>query len=397
MDHLNELADRLETVQFYAEAFNRAIVYRLSLAQQGAANSEILERELPNLLGAARQSYIQQNWDMVTTFCDALQPSLNLRGSWKECLLLLDWAQHAAERLQDGLSVARYIHDQADILNQQGRYREAEELYQRSEHHNNALGAVELGLKSRHMRSMVVRAQGRLAESEQLNMSTVAEAQKLGLKQWLAHPLYVRGLIARDRRDLREAKLAVEQGLTLLSDREDLTMIAQCRHFLGEVAILEGNLVMARSELEMSLQLSRQAGIVRRVAATQRLLGDLARMEGHDEAAEKIYHDALEIVAQLGDQPQLARLLLSQSQLMMRRKELPEAINLLLSSGATYALVGDKRGVAVTSILLAQLYFRQGRIHQASRMVWKATIIAWRAQLIQPEVLLGMLQRWKRL
>lgn len=393
MDHVIASDQHIRTVVFYQQALTTSMTYRLAFAQQVAANRQAIERELPNLLETAWQSYAQRAWKLVIGFCEVLQPVLDLRGSWRESLVLLDWAREAALKLQDRQRAARYLHDRADILNQQGRSHEAEQLYHASEQQYRALGDDEQAIKSRHMRSMVVRAQGHLREAETLSLSTIAEARQLGLTHWLAHPLYVRGLLARDRNDLRGARQAVEESVALLDDTDELAMTAQCRHFLGELALLEGDCATARAELETSLQISRRIGIIRRVAATQRLLGDLARIEGHDAAAEQAYHEALGLATQAGDQPQLARLLLSQSQLTLRRGRLLEAIDLLRGAAATYEHMGDTRGVAVVSMLLALLYLRQRRFGQAVRMALKVIGTAWKTRLIRPRILLGMLRR----
>lgn len=68
-------------------------------------------------------------------------------------------------------------------------------------------------------------------------------------------------------------------------------------------------------------------------------------------------------MTQIGDMPQLARLLLSDAQLK-RRKDPPAAID-MLHSAATYAQVGDDRGVAVVDVVLAQTYLRQRRWFQS--------------------------------
>jgi len=332
MDDVRVGSQQVQNIVFFQEASVRAIEYRLSLVKQEAGNHQVMEHELPNLWEAVRQSYEQKTWEVVMAFRDALQPFLDLRGYWARSLTLNKWAREAAQALGDPVSVARWTHDAADMLQQRGEYQEAEGLYRTSEDAYRSLGENEMALKSRHMRSLVVRAQGRLDEARHLSDTTVREAEKLGLDQWLAHPLYVRGLLARDRGDFREARRSVEESLSLLANTEELAMIAQCQHFLGELALLSGDIAEARSQLEASVQLSQQVGILRRVAATQRLLGDLARMEGRYDEAEGTYREALEIVTDIGDKPQLARLLLSKARLAIQREQVEDEVELLAGS-----------------------------------------------------------------
>jgi tetratricopeptide (TPR) repeat protein len=113
----------------------------------------------------------------------------------------------------------------------------------------------------------------------------------------------VQALVARDWGDFRQARQSIEESLSRLDSSEEPAMIAQCRHFLGELALLQGCLAEARAQLEESLQLCQKVGILRRVAATQRLLGDVARAEGQNDEAGKLYQQAIATAMLLGDRP----------------------------------------------------------------------------------------------
>ncbi|MCL4298985.1 MAG: tetratricopeptide repeat protein [Anaerolineae bacterium] len=397
MDSVAARDQMVENVAFFQQASAIAASYRLSFVQQESHHRQALEQELPNLWQAARQSYEQQAWEQIMAFRDALQPFLDLRGHWIQSLRLNEWAIEAAQAVGDQLSVARWTHDRADILHQQGDYTEAEKLYRASEEAYRALGKKDLALQSRHMRSLVVRAEGRLAEANSLCESTIGGARALGLDRWLAHPLYVRGLLAWDNGDFRQARQAVEKGLSLLVDTEEVAMIAQCRHFLGELALLQGNLAEARFQLENSLQLSERAGILRRVAATQRLLGDLERLEGNHEKAGKLYHKALETATHVGDRPQKARLLISQAQLMAGLGQTQPAVDLMIGAISTYEEIGDARGFITGSLLLVQLYLQQRKLGQALKMALAALKKARSSGLLRPRLLRNLLRRRSRL
>ncbi len=377
-----------EIIQFfYQKATDESIGYRLSFAQ-GAMNShEALEAEIFNIWAAVRQSYQQKAWEQVSAFRNALQSFLDLRGYWAQSITLNEWACEAALASEDRFNAARWTHDRADILHQQGRYHEAEKLYQTSEAAYRALDENKMALKSRHMRSLVVRACGRLPEAQQLCETTINEAQNLGLGNWLAHPLYVLALLARDAGDLRRAEQLMEESLSLLTGTDELAMIGQCYHFLGEVAFLQKDLIKARVLVEKSLQLSQQVGIMRRIAATQRLLGDLERVEGHYEEAKKVYDEASDIASRLGDQPVLARLLLSKAKLMIRLKQIPEAIGILRGTFSIYREIGDIRGVGASSLLLMQLYLQQGYLWQLLQIGFAAFRIVLSSGMLHPRIL----------
>ncbi len=358
---------RLENMTFFHQALEKAIAYRLSFACRERQNYHLLEREMPNLWEAIRQSYQRQAWEQVTAFRDALQPFLDLRGYWAQSLTLNEWACEAAQALGDAVNAVRWTHERADILHQRGDYHEADQLYQACEEAYRALGEIALALKSRHKRSLVVRAQGQLAEAEHLCRTTINEARDLGLDHWVAHPLYMLALLMRDQGDLQKAEQCIAESFRLV-DPNDIELIAHDYHFLGELAFLRGELAQARMHLEKSLQMSRQMGIMRRIAATQRLLGDVARAEGCFEEAEHIYNEALEIATQLGDRPVLARLLLSKAKLLMRRKQAQDATSLLRGALSIYKEIGDARSVGGISLLMLWLLLQQGHWLQAPRV-----------------------------
>ena len=246
------------------------------------------------------------------------------------------------------------------------------------------------------MRALVVRAQGRLAEAETLSKSTVIEARELGLDRWLAHPLYVRALLARDRGDFASARQSVQEGLSLLDECEEQAMVAQCHHFLGDIALREGKWSEARTCLEASLQISRQVGIRRRVAATQRALGDLMRLEGRLDEAAEAYREAIEVAVDVSDQPQLAQLYLSRARLAADRGRVEKEGDSLQAALSTFRRVGDSRGVILSAFLLARWHARQ----MQWRPVLPLLLVAFRAArsmgLIHPRALWHVLHHWRK-
>lgn len=352
-----------------------------------------LEEEHVNLLTAARYCWNAGNHANLLACRETLQPYLDLQGHWADSLMLNEWAAATAEARGDPISAARFTHDRADIHHQRGEYRQAERLYQLSEQAYAELEEEAMALRSRHMRVLVIRVQGRLAEAARLCRATIADARRLQLHRWLAHPLYVQALLARDRRDFRQARQCIEESLDRLGSSDEPAMIAQCRHFLGELALLQGYLTEARAQLEKSLLLSQKVGILRRVAATQRLLGDVARAEEQNDEADKLYRKAIATATRLGDRPQQARVLLSQAQLAADLGNRQHALDLLHKANVIYQEIGDARGEVGVSLLLARSYLRQSQFGVMVRLGGAALRVGWRAELLRPRVLVGMVVR----
>jgi tetratricopeptide (TPR) repeat protein len=384
--------DRIRS--FFKEAPEAATTYRLACAQREMRNYQFLEREFDLLWDAARSCYEQKNWVRLVAFREALQPFLDLRGFWEHSLILNRWAEEAARELGDTFNEARWRHDRADVLNQQGRYQEAEQLYQKSEELYRRLGQNEWALKSRHMRSMVVRAQGRKVEAQQLCQSIVAEARKLQLGPWLAHPLYVLALLERDRGDLQRASALVEESIALLSDTHEDAMLGQCHTFLGELALRQRQLAKARTNLETSLELVQSTSTLRLIVNVQRLLGDLALAEGRYAEAAAIYSEIMLLFEskRLGDKLVLAQTLSSRARLMLQTRQPQEAAQMLEGAISLYKELGNARRRVDTSFLLIGVYIRQGRLLQAGKYILSTFRAAYSSGLVHPRTIFTWLR-----
>lgn len=396
MEKVKDKDTQFELVVFSQRVLDIAITTRLCFAQRECNNDQALEYELLNLWEVVQKSYQRKAWKTVLSFQDALRPFLDRRGYWSRSLILNSWAIEAAQALADEITVVRCSHDRADILHQQGKYHEAERLYQRCEAGYRTLGEHALAMKSRHMRSLAVRGQGRSREARQLCESTIREAHELGQDQWLAHPLYVLALLARDRGNFQEAVRWIRESLARLTDTAEVAMLAQCHHFLGEVAYLRGDLIEARAELETSLRMGLQSGSLRRVATTKRLLGNLARDEGNYELAGQRYDEALEIASRLGDQPETGRLFIARGKLMINLKQPHEAILLLSAALTTYKEIEHAKGAARAALPLLGLYLSQGQVWQALKVAVLALKTAYTAGVIHPAILLHLLRQGVR-
>ncbi len=379
---------------FFEQASMRAQAYRLAFAQREMRNYQALEANFDLLWSTAQHCYEQHDWEALISFREALQPFLDLHGFWDHSLTLNKWVDSAAEAKGDAFNQARWRHDRADMLNQQGKYHDAEPLYRQSEEQYRRLNQAEWALKSRHMRSMVVRAQGRTAEALHLCQTTLEEARELKLGTWLAHPLYVQALFLRDQGDIRRAAALVEESLALLVDTQEYAMMGQCHTFLGEIALRQRRLPLARQHLETAFQFVQLSASVRQLVTTQRFLGDLALAEEKYEEAARIYEEILATYTSqhLDDKPFLARVLFSKANLLMHMKRLPEAIQLLEGSVALYKEIGNTRRCIGTSILLAWSYARRWAWWKAARLFLWSLKMAFTAGLLHPRRLLVLLR-----
>lgn len=386
--------DQIRLRTFFDQAPMAAKAYRLAFVQKEMRNYQALDANFDLLWSTAQHCYEQQDWEALIDFREALQPFLDLHGFWNHSLTLNKWVDSAAEVRGDALNQARWRHDRADMFNQQGKYHDAEQLYQQSEEQYRHLHQAEWALKSRHMRAMVVHAQGRTAEALSLCQTTIDEARELKLGTWLAHPLYVQALFLRDQGSSQRAVALVEESIALLAETREYAMLRQCHTFLAEIALHQKQLPLARQHLETALHVVHVSVSIRHIMTTQRLLGDLALAEGNDEEAARIYEEVLETYTshRLDDKPFLARVLFSKAHLLMHMKRLPEAIQLLEGSLALYKESGNVRRCLGTSFVLAWSYTRQYAWWKAGKLFLSSLKMAFTAGLFHPRRLLVLLR-----
>ena len=382
-------------LQYFQSSQEQFANYYLQYAQNTPAFDE-LEIEYLNLRETAAYLRTIQNHNLIIGLHEKLHTFMDLRGHWVDSLTFLDWAIDAAAELNDRTALARFTHDKADILNQGGNFKEAEALYIKSERIYIELSNIEMALRSRHMRSMVARAQGHLEAAEQLSESVIQDAEKQGLIAWLAHPYYVRALIARDKGIYDQARHWIEQSIPKLIRSEDKVMVAQCNHFLGELAFLQRDYDEAQKFLQISLQLSEEVGILRRIAATKRLSGDVARAKQDYSASLSYYQDALHMLEKLGDRPQISRTLFSLGQLAFAERLWGEAVSYFARAKHSYQNLNDPRGIVAACFFLMQLYFRQGHWLWAVNEMIDGIIAGLKGRLVSLSVIVGALKRWEK-
>lgn len=380
-------------LQYFQSSQEQFANYYLHYAQSTSAFDD-LEIEYLNLRETAAYLRTIQNHNLLIDLHEKLHNFMDLRGHWADSLTILDWAIDAAGELNDRTALARFTHDKADILNQGGNFKEAETLYIKSEQIYIEISNIEMALRSRHMRSMVVRAQGHLESAEQISESVIHDAEKQGLIAWLAHPYYVRALIARDKGLYDQARHWIEQSIPKLTHPEDRVMVAQCNHFLGELAFLQRDYDEAQKFLKISLQISEEVGILRRIAATKRLLGDVARAKQDYAASLSYYQDALHVLDDLGDRPQISRTLFSLGQLAFAEMLWEEAVSCFVRAKHSYQNLNDPRGIVAACFFLMRLYFRQGHWVLAVNEMIDGIIAGLKGRLVSPAVIVGALKRW---
>jgi predicted ATPase/class 3 adenylate cyclase len=116
-----------------------------------------------------------------------------------------------------------------------------------------------------------------------------------------AKALDVAGMVARHQRDLGQARVWLEQSLSLAREVGDERRVAIVLTHLGGLARIQGELERATMLLEESLVLHRRVEDRDYMAATLAHLGEVRMRQGSYDEARMMFDEALSLVRDLGD------------------------------------------------------------------------------------------------
>lgn len=184
--------------------------------------------------------------------------------------------------------------------------------------------------------SALARQHGDRQVADQLAAEAVRLARLAGDRRLLAHCLLQQGFNAHlsERFDL--ARAALEESLSVATERGDEFGAALARHHLGFVAYFGAGDIERAYQLEFDcLATFRSLARERQVATTLFALTELARARREPQASQEYLEQASEIIARLSDLPLLVSLLASAAALAGDRHRYERALSLL---GAAEAL-----------------------------------------------------------
>jgi tetratricopeptide (TPR) repeat protein len=199
----------------------------------------------------------------------------------------------------------RLLHDLAEIHHQQGRHRDAVELFEKSYALRRDAGDRFGALTTKHMLVLALRAlRGNYHDiAYRKAQEVLAEASELAKEDsvkapWVAHPIEVLSLFARDRKNFKlEHDLLMEALQIHLTNNQDdrSIMLGQCYGRLGQLSAEQRRYDEAIKYFNESLKYSAE-GLNRRVAATSlRYLGDVYVAKKLFGEAIKNYTEAMDI------------------------------------------------------------------------------------------------------
>jgi tetratricopeptide (TPR) repeat protein len=259
-----------------------------------------LDRELPNVLAAARLAAGTRQWSVAWQLADAMWPVFLHRGRSAERLEFDALGLRAAREGGEALGEAKMLYRLGTALINAGRLDQAEDYI------GQALGAWRrLGRRDRVAGSLrrlgyLAMARGRPEDAADWFRQALAGYRELDDARHVAVTLGNLGEALIATGHPREAITALEEGRRLLADFPDPYSQGTVLARLGQAHERAGNPDSAAAYLQQALQIMREAGSARGEANTLIALGDLASRAGRPDDARVRYAQAQRILVSLG-------------------------------------------------------------------------------------------------
>lgn len=175
-----------------------------------------------------------------------------------------------------------------------------------------------------------------------------------------ARALMAAGTLASAQADFIQARVLLEQSVTLFKEMEDRERTVDALRNLGNELRHQGDFEAAREHLSNGLALSRQLGDRWQMA---NLLGDLGivmQALGEDKDARRMYEESLSIKRELKDKRGIAMMLVNIGEVARSEGDYNTAQPLYQEALTLAQELGDKWGIGMVMHNLGHVAFHQG-------------------------------------
>ena len=268
---------------------------------------EWLDKELPNVLAAARFAVGHGLPDVAWQLADAMWPLFLYRGRYVERLEFDQLGLDAARQSGDALGEAKMLNRIGLAVMHLGQFDEADRYFRQALSIWERIGDYRRVAGSLHRLGLVAAAQDRLDEAIDWFTQALAGYRELRSHRETALTLSDLGDVLTSVGRPAEAMTALAAAGSLLSEISDPYNQARVLIRLGRAAEDIGDLAAAAGHLQQALRAMREIGSSRGEADAFQALGGLAERAGRLDEARRQYADAEKILIRLGspEAPQL--------------------------------------------------------------------------------------------
>jgi transcriptional regulator with XRE-family HTH domain/tetratricopeptide (TPR) repeat protein len=325
---------RLEETDPFAQ--RRMATWYMSLVQRYAADYQLLEREIANILAAFQAATGHNMREELIAGALAFAPFARTRGLYAVAEAHLVWAQQAAVALDDA---ARRAHI-----------------------------ALHLG--------RIAELRGDPARADQAFERGIGLARAAGDSALLIALLTQRGEVALYCGEYAEATTHLSEGLELARRAEHQPALAVLLRLLGEVTDCQGNSGRATACYEEGLAFARASGDLESTSALLRDLGFKALRRGDVALAEQLYHEGLTYARGIGHRQLVSALLNQLGWLAYQMRRYAQAEALYRESLELARLIEHPLRVAHALLHLGILERESGRPERAAAYLGESLALA---------------------
>lgn len=185
-----------------------------------------------------------------------------------------------------------------------------------------------------------------------------------------ARALYSLGFLYWTVNNFSEARVALEEALTISRKLDDGLTLARSLGYLGAVAAAEGDYASTELLLEESLSIAREFGSAGRKAASWALafLGDVPFAHGDYPGSKKLYEEAVALIKESHEKNMLGLMIRRLGYVALKQLDNMRATEYFKKSLELNHEVGHSVGICASLTAFANLALAQEKVPQAAQL-----------------------------
>jgi tetratricopeptide (TPR) repeat protein len=274
-----------------------------------------------------------------------------------------------------GTVKAAALHHLGIIHQDQGRYDEAVEMYQKSLKIEEELGNRSGIASTLHQLGNVQYDRGRYDEAVTMYKESLKISEELGDRRKIAYTIGQMGRIHQEQGRYDEAIELFQQVKQLSEELRDKSSIAIALHNMGMIHQDQGRYDEAVTMYQESLKIKEELGNRSGIASTLHQLGIIHHDQGRYDEAVTMYQESLKIEEELGNRSGIASTLHQLGIIHQDRGRYDEAVTMYQESLKIKEELGNRSGIAISIGQMGWIFQAQGNYKEALRSYLNAFAI----------------------